>query len=219
MQLTLHTSGKKSTGKLDVADAVFGVDFNESLVHQAVVAYMAGSRSGTKAQRSRSEVRGGGKKPWRQKGTGRARAGTIRSPIWRGGGVTFAAKPRSHKQKLNKKMYKGAMRSILSELARQDRLIVIDKLEPKEPKTTAVKQEKAPQKGKLSYNEKREFGQLEVDIDKLQKKKVKLEEQFTNGEIAMDDINEKSLELQEIIESLETKEERWFELSMKLEGE
>ena len=135
MQLTLHTSGKKNTGKLDVADSVFGVDFNEPLVHQAVVAYMAGSRSGSKAQLSRSEVRGGGKKPWRQKGTGRARAGTIRGPIWRGGGVTFAAKPRSYKQKLNKKMYKGAMRSILSELARQDRLMVIDKLEPKEPKT------------------------------------------------------------------------------------
>lgn len=135
MQLTLHSSGKKTTGKLDVADSVFSVDFNEPLVHQAVVAFMAGSRSGTKAQKTRSEVRGGGKKPWRQKGTGRARAGTIRGPIWRGGGVTFAAKPKNYEQKLNKKMYKGAMRSILSELARQDRLLVIDKLELKEPKT------------------------------------------------------------------------------------
>lgn len=135
MQLTLHKSGNKKAAKVDVADTVFGVDYNESLVHQAVVAYMAKGRSGTKAQKTRSEVRGGGKKPWRQKGTGRARAGTIRSPIWRGGGVTFAAKPRDHGQKLNKKMYRGALRSILSELARQDRLIVIDDIELKEPKT------------------------------------------------------------------------------------
>lgn len=135
MQLTLHKSGKKKAGTVDVDDAVFAADYNESLIHQAVVAFMAGSRSGTKAQKTRSEVRGGGKKPWRQKGTGRARAGTIRSPIWRGGGVTFAAKPRNHEQKLNKKMYRGALRSILSELARQERLIVIDDLQLKEPKT------------------------------------------------------------------------------------
>ncbi len=135
MQLTLHTSGKKSTAKLDVSDSVFAAEYNESLVHQAVVAYMAGSRSGTKAQKTRAEVRGGGKKPWRQKGTGRARAGTIRSPIWRGGGVTFAAKQRSFEQKLNKKMYRGALRSILSELVRNERLLIIDKLEPKEAKT------------------------------------------------------------------------------------
>ncbi len=141
MQLTLHSAGKKSTSKLDVADSVFGVDFNEALVHQAVVAYMAGARSGTKAQKTRSEVRGGGKKPWRQKGTGRARAGTIRSPIWRGGGKAFAAKPRNYEQKLNKKMYKGALRSILSELARQERLIVVDKLEPEEPKTKLMLQQ------------------------------------------------------------------------------
>ena len=149
MQLTVHSSGKKSTAKMDVADSVFAADFNEPLVHQAVVAYMAGSRSGTKAQLSRSEVRGGGKKPWRQKGTGRARAGTIRGPIWRGGGVTFAAKPRKYKQKLNKKMYRGALRSILSELARQERLVVIDKLELKEPKTKLM----IEQLNALSLNE------------------------------------------------------------------
>ncbi len=135
MQLTLHKSGKKQAAKVDAADAVFGVDYNEALIHQAVVAYMASGRSGTKAQKTRSEVRGGGKKPFRQKGTGRARAGTIRSPIWRGGGVTFAAKPRNHEQKLNKKMYRGALRSILSELARQERLLVIDDIQLKEPKT------------------------------------------------------------------------------------
>ncbi len=135
MQLTLHKLGKKQAAKVDAADAVFGVDYNESLIHQAVVAYMASGRSGTKAQKTRSEVRGGGRKPFRQKGTGRARAGTIRSPIWRGGGVTFAAKPRNHEQKLNKKMYRGALRSILSELARQERLMVIDDIQLKEPRT------------------------------------------------------------------------------------
>ena len=135
MQLTLHKPGSTSTSKVDVADAVFAAEYNEALIHQAVVAYMEGSRAGTKAQRTRSEVKGGGKKPWRQKGTGRARAGTIRSPIWRGGGVTFAAKPRKFGQKLNKKMYQGALRSIFSELARQERLLVVDNLEPQEPKT------------------------------------------------------------------------------------
>lgn len=138
MQLALYKSGNKKAGKLDVADGVFGVDFNEALIHQALTAYLAGSRSGTRAQKSRSEVRGGGKKPWRQKGTGRARAGTIRSPIWRGGGVTFAAKPVNHEQKLNRKMYRGAIRSILSELARQERLIIIDEIEVGEPKTKAM---------------------------------------------------------------------------------
>ena len=126
MELKVHNFGKKSAGKMKVADSIFAAAYNESLVHQAVTAYMAGSRAGTKAQKTRSEVSGGGKKPWRQKGTGRARAGTIRSPLWRGGGVTFAAKPRDYSQKLNKKMYRGAMRSIFSELARQDRLILVD---------------------------------------------------------------------------------------------
>ena len=135
MELKVHNFGKKSGGKVKVADAIFAADYNESLVHQAVTAFMAGSRAGTKAQKTRSEVRGGGKKPWRQKGTGRARAGTIRSPIWRGGGVTFAAKPRDHSKKINKKMYRGAIRSILSELARQDRLLLVDDFKLDTPRT------------------------------------------------------------------------------------
>src|SRR5690554_294570 len=120
---------------LDVSETVFGREFNESLVHQLVVAYFAGARSGTKAQKTRSEVSGGGAKPWRQKGGGRARAGTTRSPLWRTGGVTFAARPRSYAQKLNKKMYRAAMRSILSELLRQGRLVVSDDVCPTVPKT------------------------------------------------------------------------------------
>lgn len=135
MELKLHNFGKKSAGKVKLSDSIFGADYNEALIHQVVTAYMAGSRAGTKAQKTRSEVRGGGKKPWRQKGLGRARAGTIRSPIWRGGGVTFAAKPRDFSQKVNKKMYRGAMRSILSELARQERLILIDDFVLDNPKT------------------------------------------------------------------------------------
>lgn len=124
-----------STGKTKVSDAVFGRPFNEALVHQVVTAYLAGARRGTKANKSRSDVSGGGAKPWRQKGTGRARAGTIRSPIWEGGGVTFAARPRDWSQKVNRKMYRGALCSIVSELVRQARLIVVDKLAVKEPKT------------------------------------------------------------------------------------
>lgn len=118
---------KTNTGSaVTISDEAFGREFNESLVHQVITAYMAGARQGTKAQKSRSEVRGGGIKPWRQKGTGRARAGTSSSPIWRSGGVTFAAKPRSFEQKVNKKMYRAAMQSILSELIRQERLVVAD---------------------------------------------------------------------------------------------
>ena len=136
MELTLTTAtGKASKKTVEVSDTNFGGDFNESLVHQAVVAYLAGARAGTRAQKNRSAVRGGGKKPWRQKGTGRARAGTIRSPLWRSGGVTFAAQPKDHSQKINKKMYRAAMRSILSELVRQDRLLVIDNFEMEAPKT------------------------------------------------------------------------------------
>ena len=123
------------TGSVDVAEAAFGAEFNEALVHQVVTAYLAGGRAGTKAQKNRSAVRGGGTKPWRQKGTGRARAGTIRSPIWVGGGRTFAAKPRDYSQKVNKKMYRAALRSVLSELVRQDRLVIVKKLELEEPKT------------------------------------------------------------------------------------
>ncbi|MDP0560946.1 MAG: 50S ribosomal protein L4 [Candidatus Endonucleobacter sp. (ex Gigantidas childressi)] len=120
---------------IQVSHLTFDAKFNEPLIHQAVVAFLAGGRQGTRAQKSRSEVRGGGRKPWRQKGTGRARAGTIRSPIWRGGGTTFAAKPQNHTQKLNKKMYRGALRSILSELVRQERLIVVDQFVIDTPKT------------------------------------------------------------------------------------
>ena len=123
---------------IDVCERTFGGEFNETLVHQAVVAYMAGGRQGSKKQKTRSEVSGGGKKPWRQKGTGRARAGTIRSPIWRGGGTTFAARPQDHSQKLNKKMYRAAMRSILAELLRQDRLVVDEDFSVDAPKTKAL---------------------------------------------------------------------------------
>ena len=123
---------------VDVSDTAFGREFNEALVHQVVVSYMAGARQGTKAQKTRSEVNGGGRKPFRQKGTGRARAGTIRSPIWRGGGTTFAAKPRAYDKKVNKKMYRGAMQAILSELVRQERLVVIEDFSVDAPKTKEV---------------------------------------------------------------------------------
>lgn len=121
--------------KLEVTDDVFACEYNEALIHQVVTAYLAAGRAGTKAQKNRSAVRGGGIKPWRQKGTGRARAGTIRSPIWRKGGVTFAAQPRSYEQKVNKKMYRGALRSILSELIRAERLLVVESFALDTPKT------------------------------------------------------------------------------------
>lgn len=120
---------------LDVSESVFGQSYNETLVHQLVTRHLAGSRAGTKAQKTRSEVSGGGSKPWRQKGTGRARSGSTRSPIWRTGGVTFAAKPRSYEQKLNKKMFRVGIRSILSELLRQGRLVVSSDISPDTPKT------------------------------------------------------------------------------------
>ena len=125
----------QGSGSVDVAEAAFGADFNEALVHQVVTAYLAGSRAGTKAQKNRASARGGGAKPWRQKGTGRARAGTIRSPIWVGGGRAFAAKPRNYEQKVNKKMYRAALRSVLSELVRQDRLVIVKELALEAPKT------------------------------------------------------------------------------------
>lgn len=125
----------QGSGSVDVAEAAFGAEFNEALIHQVVTAYLAGGRAGTKAQKNRSTARGGGAKPWRQKGTGRARAGTIRSPIWVGGGRTFAAAPRDHSQKVNKKMYRAALRSVLSELVRQDRLVVVNELALEAPKT------------------------------------------------------------------------------------
>ena len=127
-------------GSLELADAAFGQKFNEALVHQVVNAYLAGGRSGSQAQKSRSERRGGGRKPWRQKGTGRSRAGSIRSPIWRGGGVTFAAKPRNWAQKVNRKMYRGALCCILSELIRQDRLLALESFSLETPRTKALLQ-------------------------------------------------------------------------------
>ena len=130
--MDLNVQGGSS---IQVSDVVFGADYKESLVHQVVTAYMAAARSGSKAQKNRSAVSGGGIKPFRQKGTGRARQGTIRSPIMRAGGVTFAAQPRNYEQKVNRKMYRGALRSILSELVRQDRLVVVDDFSVSAPKT------------------------------------------------------------------------------------
>lgn len=131
---------KDAQSALTVSETTFGREFNEALVHQVVVAYAAGARQGTRAQKSRAEVSGSGKKPWRQKGTGRARAGSVKSPIWRSGGVTFAAKPQDHSQKVNKKMYRGAIKSILSELVRQDRLVVVEKFDVDAPKTKVLVQ-------------------------------------------------------------------------------
>lgn len=136
MELKLTTAtGKASTKTVELADDVFDKPFNETLIHQVVTAYLAGARAGTRGQKTRSQVRGGGAKPFRQKGSGRARAGTIRSPLWRGGGKVFAAKPQDYTQKLNRKMYRGAVRSILSELLRQERLIVVDAFSVDSPKT------------------------------------------------------------------------------------
>ena len=134
MKVSLHGNGES----LELADATFAAPFNEALVHQVVVAYMAGARAGTKAQKTRAEVRGGGIKPWRQKGTGRARAGSSRSPIWVGGGRAFAAQPRNHDQKVNRKMYRGALRSVVSELVRQDRVVFTGEFGVTEPKTKQV---------------------------------------------------------------------------------
>lgn len=142
MELKIVNPGG-TQGAVSVSEVAFGREFNQDLVHQAVVAYMAGARQGTKAQKTRAEVSGGGKKPWRQKGTGRARAGTIRSPIWRGGGVTFAAKPRDFEQKLNKKMYRAALQCIFSELNRQSRLIVVESFDVDAPKTKSLVQKLA----------------------------------------------------------------------------
>ena len=136
MELTVQgLSGQSSDERIELADAVFGAEFNEALVHQVVIAYQAGMRSGTRAQKNRAAVRGGGRKPWRQKGTGRARAGTIRSPIWRGGGRTFPSSTANFSQKVNRKMYRGAMRSIFAELARQQRLTVVAEIELEAPRT------------------------------------------------------------------------------------
>ena len=134
MNLNLATDD----GSVELSEVAFGREFNEALVHQVVVAYLAGGRQGTRAQKNRSDVRGGGRKPWRQKGTGRARAGTIRSPIWRGGGVTFAARPQDHAEKVNRKMYRGALQCILSELIRQERLVACESFSLEVPKTKGL---------------------------------------------------------------------------------
>ena len=136
MELKLLDAPRKKA--VDVSDEAFAREYNEPLVHQVVTAYLATGRRGTKAQKDRAQVRGGGAKPWRQKGTGRARAGTIRSPIWRSGGRTFAARPRSYKQKVNRKMYRGAMASLLSELIRQERLLLVESFSLDVPKTKAL---------------------------------------------------------------------------------
>jgi len=137
MELNIATP-EGTAGTVEVSEVTFGREFNQDLVHQAVVAYQAGARQGTRAQKNRSAVSGGGAKPWRQKGTGRARAGTSRGPIWRSGGVTFAAQPQDHSQKLNRKMYRAAISSIISELARQDRLVVVESFDVETPKTKAM---------------------------------------------------------------------------------
>jgi len=138
MELNVAKPGSGAAGTIQVSDVTFGREYNEDLVHQVVTAYLAAGRQGSRAQKTRAEVRGGGKKPWRQKGTGRARAGSIRSPLWRGGGVIFAAKPQDHSQKVNKKMYRAALQVILSELARQQRLIVVENFALEAPKTKSL---------------------------------------------------------------------------------
>jgi large subunit ribosomal protein L4 len=141
VELSVLKPGNAAAGTVSVSDVAFAREYNEDLVHQVVTAYLAGARQGTRAQKTRSEVAGGGKKPWRQKGSGRARAGTIRSPIWRSGGVTFAARPQDHSQKVNRKMYRAALRSIMSELARQDRLVVVESMDLAAPKTKLLVQQ------------------------------------------------------------------------------
>lgn len=134
MKVELHNKA----GTIEIDDSLLGAAYNEPLIHQVVTAYLAGGRAGTKAQKNRSDVRGGGSKPWRQKGTGRARAGTIRSPLWVGGGKTFAARPRNHDQKVNRKMYRAALKSMLSELLRRERLVVTDEFAIGAPRTKEV---------------------------------------------------------------------------------
>jgi len=138
VELSIVKPGGSDAGKVSVSDVAFAREFNEDLVHQVVTAFLAGGRQGTRAQKNRSAVSGGGKKPWRQKGTGRARAGTTRSPIWRSGGVTFAAQPQDHSTKVNRKMYRGALQCIVSELIRQERLVAIESFSVEAPKTKAL---------------------------------------------------------------------------------
>jgi large subunit ribosomal protein L4 len=133
--MKVQLKNAKPASEIQLSDAAFGRDYNEALVHQVVTAYMAAGRSGTKAQKTRAEVRGGGKKPWSQKGTGQARAGSIRSPIWVGGGRAFAAKPRDFSQKVNRKMYRAAMQTMVSQLLRDDRLVAVESIEVSAPRT------------------------------------------------------------------------------------
>jgi large subunit ribosomal protein L4 len=135
VELSVIKAGNAAAGTVSVSDVTFAREYNEELVHQVVTAFLAGARQGTRAQKNRAAVSGGGAKPWRQKGTGRARAGTRSSPIWRSGGVTFAAQPQDHAHKVNRKMYRAALRTIMSELARQDRLVIVESLDMAEPKT------------------------------------------------------------------------------------
>ena len=158
----MHLNLTGASGTVEVSEVTFGREFNEALVHQVVTAHLAGGRQGTRKHKNRSEVSGGGKKPWRQKGTGRARAGSTRSPIWRGGGVTFAAKPMDHSKKVNKKMYHGAMQAILSELVRQERLVVVEDFTIDAPKTKVFseKLKELESKGaKIFYGHDPEFWQ------------------------------------------------------------
>jgi large subunit ribosomal protein L4 len=138
VELSIVKPGSADAGTVSVSDVAFAKEFNEDLVHQVVTAYLSGARQGTRAQKNRAAVRGGGAKPWRQKGTGRARAGTRSSPIWRSGGVTFAAQPQDHSQKVNKKMYRAALRSIMSELARSERLLIVEDMVLEQPKTKSL---------------------------------------------------------------------------------
>jgi large subunit ribosomal protein L4 len=159
-EITSFGKGKIASGQnIELSDNVFGQNYNEALIHQVVTAYLAGRRAGTHAQKTRSEVRGGGKKPWKQKGTGRARAGSIRSPIWRSGGVTFAAVQADYSQRTNKKMYRSALRSILSELVRQERFVVLDEFVLDTPKTKNLLEKLKP----LNYDKKILFILDELD--------------------------------------------------------
>lgn len=157
MELSIHDN----QSKLEVADLVFGAPYREDLIHQAVVTVMNHERSGNSAQKTRAEVRGGGKKPWNQKGTGRARAGTIRSPLWRSGGVIFAAKKRDYAQKINKKMYKGAIRSIIAELYRSGRLIIVSEFACETPKTKDFKAKMQALKVESGLVVMHEIGEME----------------------------------------------------------
>lgn len=156
MELAVRSESGGDAATVEVSDSVFDTRFNETLIHQVITAYLSAGRAGTRAQKSRAEVSGGGRKPWRQKGLGRARAGSIRSPLWRGGGVTFAARPTHYELKVNRKMYRLALRSILSELVRQRRLLIVDELAIAAPKTKAL----------VDHLKKFELGKVLILVDR-----------------------------------------------------